>query len=119
MVSPQENFSKYLQQEVNRWGDILVPEKAGYLERKYVKKVACTRLHPNPDDEFCWPSVGPNDRIIGEYLKQYHQTGKMKREDERVESPLMVEKVSPSGYMILNGHHRWAAYLKAGIKKPG
>ena len=29
----------------------------------------------------------------------------------------MVEKMSPEGYMILNGHHRWAAASRVGIKK--
>ena len=30
------------------------------------------------------------------------------------EEPLIVEKVHPEGYMLLNGHHRWAAALKTG-----
>lgn len=29
-----------------------------------VKSVRTDRLHPNPDDEFCFPDVGPNYGII-------------------------------------------------------
>ena len=31
--------------------------------------------------------------------------------DELLEDPIVVEKVHPDGYMILNGHHRWAASM--------
>ncbi|WP_022760235.1 ParB/RepB/Spo0J family partition protein [Butyrivibrio sp. AD3002] len=30
--------------------------------------------------------------------------------------PIVVEKVSPDGYLILNGHHRWAAARNAGLQ---
>ena len=29
----------------------------------------------------------------------------------------MVEKTRPDGYRILNGHHRWAAALRAGVRR--
>ena len=31
--------------------------------------------------------------------------------------PVIVHKMKPDGYMILNGHHRWAAALKTGLSK--
>ncbi|MBP3241914.1 MAG: ParB N-terminal domain-containing protein [Oribacterium sp.] len=31
--------------------------------------------------------------------------------------PIIVEKMYPDGYMILNGHHRWAAATRLGLKK--
>lgn len=31
------------------------------------------------------------------------------------EEPLMVQKVLPDGFMLLNGHHRWAAYMRLGV----
>ena len=31
-----------------------------------------------------------------------------------VNEPIPVEKMYPEGYMILNGHHRWAAALRLG-----
>ena len=30
--------------------------------------------------------------------------------------PLPVQKISPDGYLILNGHHRWAAAHLSGMK---
>ena len=29
----------------------------------------------------------------------------------------MVEKITPDGYLLLNGHHRWAAAIKMGLPK--
>ena len=42
-------------------------------------------------------------------------TGKVK--DDPWGESIMVQKIHPSGYMILNGHHRWAAALRLGIKR--
>ncbi len=33
------------------------------------------------------------------------------------EEPLIVEKIRPDGYLILNGHHRWAAALRLGFSR--
>ena len=30
--------------------------------------------------------------------------------------PLQVQKLRPDGYMILNGHHRWAAAVRTGVR---
>ena len=95
----------------------MIPVKAGLAERLLVKKAPVEKLHPNPDDEFSMPEVGPNDSIISEYMARYRQYGSMKKPDEIEEEPLMVEKVYPDGYMLLNGHHRWAAFWNLGVKK--
>ena len=29
----------------------------------------------------------------------------------------MVERITPDGYLLLNGHHRWAAAIKTGLPK--
>ncbi|MCR5301964.1 MAG: ParB/Srx family N-terminal domain-containing protein [Lachnospiraceae bacterium] len=34
-----------------------------------------------------------------------------------MDEPVIVQKIRPHGYMLLNGHHRWAAALRIGIKK--
>ena len=33
------------------------------------------------------------------------------------DEPVIVHKMQPDGYLILNGHHRWAAALKTGLDK--
>lgn len=33
------------------------------------------------------------------------------------EEPLTVEKIRPDGYLLLNGHHRWAAAMRMGVRR--
>ncbi len=110
------DFDKFIAQEVEKYKDNSFPLKASLLERALVKKVSYKKLHPNPDDEFSMPSVGPSYRIINEYVQ-------LMSEDKFIgvhsidDKSITVEKMYPDGYMILNGHHRWAAYMRLGIKK--
>jgi len=112
-----DNFPGFLKEEIRKYADAMVPVRAGLLECLLVKKAAISKLHPNPDDEFSRPDIGPNYSIISEYMMRYQRYGSMKKPEELVEEPLMVEKVHPDGYMLLNGHHRWAAFWKLGVKK--
>jgi hypothetical protein len=110
-------FDKYIADDIAKYAGVAMPVKAGFLNRILVRKALCTNLHANPDDEFSIPSVGPSYRIISEYERKYvynsnHGTNYFEGED-----PIMVEKIRPDGYMILNGHHRWAAALKQGYPK--
>lgn len=89
--------------------------KASLFERLVVRSLSPEEMHVNPDDEFADPAVGPNDRIINEYV---HEIPTLIRFDQPVfSSPVMVAKMESDGYMILNGHHRWAAALKSGLSK--
>lgn len=101
---------EFIYGEAKKYEGISVPVKAGILERLFVKSVAASKLHPNPEDEFCIPSVGPSFAIISKYVEAF------RRNPEPME-PLMVEKMHPDGYMILNGHHRWMAAIRSGYKK--
>ena len=71
--------------------------KANPIEMMMVKKVSPEELHVNPADEFSFPDIGPNDAVF--------------------EEPILVNKIKYGGYLILNGHHRWAGALKARVKK--
>ncbi|MCR5417235.1 MAG: ParB/RepB/Spo0J family partition protein [Pseudobutyrivibrio sp.] len=110
------DFDKFIAQEVEKYKNNSFPVKASLLERALVRKVSYKKLHPNPDDEFSMPSVGPSYRIINEYVQ-------MMSEDRYIgahsidDKSITVEKMYPDGYMILNGHHRWAAYMRLGIKR--
>ena len=55
---------EFIYEEVKKYEGISVPVKAGFLERLLVQSVSCNKLHPNPDDEFCIPSVGPSFSIV-------------------------------------------------------
>ena len=108
-------FEKFIQDEIQRDKGVLVPVKAGRLERLLVRKVACKKMHPNPEDEFCFPDIGPNLGIIQSYVTQFRTN--MDKDLPLMDEPLYLQKVKPSGYLLLNGHHRWAAALRLGIKK--
>ena len=110
-------FDKFIADEVAKYKDNSFPLKASLLERALVRKVSCKKLHPNPDDEFCKPAVGPSYRIINEYVQKMVEDkydGLFSGVEDR---NITVEKMYPDGYMILNGHHRWAAYMRIGAKK--
>ena len=121
MPKHETQTQAFIAEEVRKVKGIAVPARAGALERALVRKVKCSKLHPNPNDEFCFPEVGPNEGIVSEYSKAY----RMLREDpdaakfldSSIKEPLTVQKIRPDGYMILNGHHRWWAACQAGIEK--
>ena len=39
----------------------------------FVRSVSCSKLHPNPNDEFCDPEIGPNYSIISCYEGDYRR----------------------------------------------
>ncbi|MER2056702.1 MAG: ParB/Srx family N-terminal domain-containing protein, partial [Clostridia bacterium] len=121
MPKHETQSQAFIAEEVKKVKGIAVPTHAGKFERALVRKVKCSKLHPNPNDEFCSPEIGPNERIVSEYSKAY----RLLREDSdaahfldsNIKEPLTVQKIRPDGYMILNGHHRWLAAELSGIDK--
>lgn len=108
-------FDEFIADEISKQKGVYIPVHANLIERLLVRKARCTSLHPNAEDEFSMPSVGPSYRIIGEYEKKFREALQFER---RVfDEPLTVEKLRPNGYLLLNGHHRWAAAMRCNIKK--
>lgn len=111
----RSKFDEFIADEISKQKGVYIPVRAGLIERLFVRKAKCTDLHPNAEDEFSIPSVGPSYRIIGEYEKKFREALQFER---RVfDEPLTVEKLRPNGYLLLNGHHRWAAAMRCNIKK--
>lgn len=108
-------FEQYLANELENELGVYMPVKAGLLERMLVNKAPVNKIHPNPDDEFCFPNVGPSYRIISEYEKKFRDI--LQGYSTEYVEPVIVMKTNPSGYMLVNGHHRWAGAMKAGMKK--
>ena len=100
----EKTFEKHLEDELAKYNGVSFPVKAGMLQRLLVKKLSCLKLHPNPDDEFSKPEVGPSFRIISEYESKFRRNEELDNTD--TEEPVVVEKMYPDGYMIINGHHR-------------
>ncbi len=114
-MAKKTEFEEWLQQEIESQKGLYVPVTASIFERLLITKLPCTSIHPNPEDEFCFPEVGPSFRIISEYVNEFREN--KDKGIPPVQEPLMVGKVHPSGYMLINGHHRWAAAMKSDIKK--
>ena len=114
-TSIRSSFFKYVLEDVEAYDGKREPVKASFLERLRVRFLSPDEMHVNPDDEFAKPSVGPNDRIINDYVKMIPMLRRMN--EDIFPEPVIVQKIRPEGYMILNGHHRWAAALKTGTDK--
>ena len=116
MAGTKTQFDEFLAQEVKTCKGVYFPVKASALTRLLVRKADCYSLHPNPEDEFCMPNIGPNYEIISRYQQEYINAMKI-NQPYYSGDPIVVEKTHPDGYMIINGHHRWAAALRIGQDK--
>ena len=118
MAAIKTEFSEFVASDIKKYEGVRIPLKTSLIMRIFKRWTKCTNLHPNPDDEFCFPNVGPSYSIISDYEKRMkfemgHGGSPWDITDER----LMVERMYPDGYTIINGHHRWAAATRLGIKK--
>lgn len=107
-------FDTFIADEVKKVKGIYVPVKAGILRRALIRWAPCRKLHPNPEDEFCDPKIGPNYGIVSNYVRLFSE--ERAHSIHYCDEPLCVQKIRPGGYLILNGHHRWAAALRLGYK---
>ena len=118
MAGKNTQFEEMLAEEIRKYRGVCVPVKSSWPRRMLTWKAWLGSLHPNPEDEFCDPEIGPNYEIIAGYEQEYLRSrrGPYIREIQNSNryEPLTVERMRPNGYMILNGHHRWAAAMRAG-----
>lgn len=118
--SQKTSFMTFLEEEALKVKGIYRPVKAGFLRRLLIRRLPLRVLHPNPYDEFCLPEIGPCDRIISEYRKAFATYKTDAQADAFIKGsalePIQVQRISPDGYLILNGHHRWAAAYLNGLK---
>ncbi|MBQ7464809.1 MAG: transcriptional regulator [Lachnospiraceae bacterium] len=117
-MAVKTEFTEFVANDIKKYDGVRMPLKASFLTRTFRKWTRCTNIHPNPDDEFCFPEIGPNFGIISDYENKMRHgmrygSGPWSEIDER----LMVEKMYPHGFMLINGHHRWAAAVRMKLKK--
>lgn len=113
-VWPSDYIEKVVK-DVEKYNGIRKIVKASLIERFTVKFCPIDHIHPNPEDEFSQENVGPNMEIISDYIElvKFDQYS-----DQPVfREPLIVQKMEPDGYMLLNGHHRWFAAVRMNVKK--
>lgn len=114
-VGLRSAFFAYVQDDLEAYEGKREVVRASLFERLTVRRISTDEMHVNPDDEFTHPEVGPCDRIINEYaqeLKRLWTDG-----CDVFPEPVVVYKIKPEGYLLLNGHHRWAAAVKSGFGK--
>lgn len=113
-VWPEDYIEKVVK-DVEKYNGVRKVIKAGLIERCVIKNCAPERIHPNPIDEFSQPDIGPNLGIVGDYVKliNYNES----QELPIFKEPLIVQKMEPDGYLLLNGHHRWFAAIRMRVKK--
>lgn len=114
MKTYNAEYEKLVLNDIRSFSSLNHPVKASLVERLLIGRAPLAKLHPNPIDEFCNPEIGPNHQIVNQYYEQ------IKRSLTHVSTleidPLIVEKMSIGGYMLLNGHHRWLAATRANVK---
>ena len=110
----QTELMQYVLKDIQEGEGLRMPVKAGRLEQMVVRKLPPEKLHPNPADEFSMEKIGPNYSIIESYVHRIRKNREM--EMKIFDEPVLVEKIRPDGYLLINGHHRWAAARKLMLK---
>ena len=105
---------KRMQEDIQRYKDRREAVRVSIIEKMMVKKISPEKLHPNPDDEFTYVNIGPSERIIEQYASEARML--IDKHQDVFDEPILIQKLEATGeYIILNGHHRWAAALKARV----
>ena len=72
-MTQRPKFESFLADEVSKVKGVYYPLKAGFLRMAFVRSVSCSKLHPNPNDEFCDPEIGPSYSIVSRYEGDYRR----------------------------------------------
>ncbi len=115
MLPYATTLSTIIQEDLKKYGNIHMPLKASLWEQYFVTKLHPRQLHVNPADDFASEKIGPSRSIINDYVDEMRSFPLLKK---NIVEPLIVEKMYPDGYLIINGHHRWAAARQLGRKVP-
>ncbi len=110
-----DEYQKLVLDDVKTYAGICRPVKSSIPARIFIRKLPVNKLHPNPEDEFCDPKIGPSYPIVTNYIQEFQKGGRQNKLP--FGQGLTVEKMSTGGYMLLNGHHRWLAANILGYKK--
>ena len=92
-------FQAYLAQEVGRVKGHYYTVHAPFLQRILTRETAYGKLHPNPEDEFCNPEIGPNYGIVAQYEQEFRQDIQFRTggyEERSILEPLIVQKPKSS-----------------------
>lgn len=108
------DLNRFIREDLAAQKGVSIPVHAGILERLFVKRVPISAVHVNEEDLFTHQNVGPSFKVISKYIGKIREA---QANHQPVFESLLVEKLHPHGYRLLNGHHRFAAALRVGLKK--
>jgi Predicted transcriptional regulators len=83
--------------------------KTTLWERLTTNKLPIDKLVGNVKDEFMNPRIGPSSSALSKHMKYIAENG-------TIDGPILVKKLANGTYEIQNGHHRWLAAQKMGLK---
>lgn len=110
-----EEYQKLVLDDLSKNKGLYHIVKAGFLELRSIRNHPISKLHPNPEDEFCDPAIGPNYGIVSDYAASIRSA--IEYEKTQIVEPLVVAKISNGDYLLLNGHHRWMAAHRVKLDK--
>lgn len=110
-----DSLMKRVQEDLEKYNGRRELVQANFIDILTVRHLSPDQMHVNPDDDFVNPKVGPNEEIVDHYIEE--ATSDMEVGEMSFDDPIMVAKMENGEYMIVNGHHRWAAAVKVGLKQ--
>ena len=110
-----DKLGKRIQEDLAKYSGRREIVRADFMEVLTVRHLSPDQMHPNPEDEFCDPDVGPNEEILERYVDEAREN--LEAGADSFEEPIMVAKMKKGDYMIINGHHRWAAAVKVELDR--
>ena len=108
-----DSFATRIQKDIEKYSGKRQTVRASIIDIMTVRHLSPDQMHANPDDDFVNPKVGPNEEIIEKYIEEARRD--MEMGAMSFDEPIMVAKLENGEYMIVNGHHRWAAAIKVGL----
>ena len=108
-----DSFWTRVQNDVAKYSGARQMVRANIIDLLTVRHLPPDKLHANPDDDFCNPKVGLNEEIVDKYIEEARRD--MEVGEMSFDEAIMIAKLENGEYMIVNGHHRWAAAIKVGL----
>ena len=108
-----DSFWTRVQNDVAKYSGARQMVRANIIDLLTVRHLPPDKLHANPDDDFCNLKVGPNEEIVDKYIEEARRD--MEVGEMSFDEAIMIAKLENGEYMIVNGHHRWAAAIKVGL----
>ena len=86
-----DSLTKRVLEEAKKYSNRREVARANILEILSTKYLSPDEMHPNPDDEFSDPDVGPNESIVEKYVQE--ALDNLKVDADSFDDPILVAKL--------------------------